>query len=490
MALKSLEMLATPMRPVVLGRHLGVLALSLAVMTAVPAGMAMLLGDPGFALRSALAATVLAAAGWPLSRLPAPRHIQTNEALAVTALGFALGALAMTWPFAGAGLTPVDALFESLSAITTTGLSALDRPGALPPALLFARAWMQWYGGLAIIVLALALVLGPGAVALRIAISEGGPDDVVAGTRTRAKQLMTVYAGLTVLAAVLLWLFGAAPFDAALHALTALSTGGFSTRDGSARDLGNGFVQAVLAVFCIAGAVSFSLQYRAAKGRPLLFLQDRELHALLLAIALTAGLVFLAEALARPAEWADHAGDAAFLAVSAQTTAGFSTTAVAELAPASKLALIVSMLVGGDVGSTAGGIKIVRLLLILRLLHLLFARACTPRHAVLDIDSGGRTASPQEVETAVGVVLLYLATILASWFCFLLAGLAPLDSLFEVVSALGTVGLSTGIAGPKLAASLKLVLCVDMWMGRLEILAVAVLAYPRSWVGPRGEAPT
>lgn len=487
MALKSLETLGTPIRPAVLGRYLGVLTLSLAVLAAVPAVAALLFGDTGFALRASIVAAVLGAAGWGLSRLPATRSVQQNEALAIVALGFAAGAVAMTWPFAGTGLAAADALFEAVSAITTTGLSVLDRTGDQPPALLFARAWMQWYGGLAIIVLALALVLGPGAIALRLAMTEADPEDLVSGTRDRARQLMTVYAGLTVLGAVLLWVAGAAPFDAVLHALTALSTGGFSTHGDSAAALGGRVVQAVLALLCIAGAVSFSLQYRAVKGRPLALLRDREIHVLLLAVALSAGLVTLSETLARPSDWTSVVADSAFLAVSAQTTAGFSTIPVSELAPASKLALILSMLVGGDVGSTAGGIKIVRLMLILRLVHILFARASTPQHAVIEVGIGGRSVAPPEVQAALGVVLLYLCTVLASWFCFLLAGLDPLDSLFEIVSALGTVGLSTGIAGPELATPLKLVLCLDMWMGRLEIMAVAVLAYPRSWIGQRGE---
>lgn len=490
MALKSLETLGMPIRPAVLGRYLGVLALSLAVMAAVPAAAALLFEDTGFAVRGGAVAAALAGAGWALSRLPVARRIQRNEALAVTALGFALGAVAMAWPLAGTGLAVADALFESVSAITTTGLSVLGRTEELPRSLLFARAWMQWYGGLAIIVLALALVLGPGAIALRLAVTEDGPEDLVAGTRARAWQLMTVYGALTVLGAALLLLAGAAPFDAVLHALTALSTGGFSTHDDSVAGLAGGrLAQAVVALLCIAGAVSFSLQYRVATGRPGLLLRDRELHALLLAAAFTAVLVLLAEGLARQGSWTGLAADAAFLAVSAQSTAGFSTIPVAELAPASKLALILSMLVGGDVGSTAGGIKIVRLLLILRLAQILFARASTPPHAVVDVDSGGRSVAPPEIQAAVGIVLLYLAAMLGSWFCFLLAGYDPLDSLFDIVSALGTVGLSTGIAGPGLTTPLKLMLCLDMWMGRLEILAVAVLAYPRSWIGPRGETP-
>ena len=173
------------------------------------------------------------------------------------------------------------------------------------------------------------------------------------------------------------------------------------------------------------------------------------------------------------------------MALSAQTTTGFQTVAPAELAPASKLALIVAMTVGGDIGSTAGGFKIFRMLVILRLLQLLFVRTCMPRHAVADARFGGHSLGPDEIAMAASIAALYAVTIQLSWFCFLIAGLDPLNSLFDVVSAVGTVGLSTGVAGPGLAAPLKIVLCLDMLMGRLEILAVLVLAYPRTWFGPR-----
>jgi len=178
-------------------------------------------------------------------------------------------------------------------------------------------------------------------------------------------------------------------------------------------------------------------------------------------------------------------GDAAFMAVSAQTTSGFQTIDPAGLAPATKLALIFSMAVGGDVGSTAGGLKILRLLVMLRLVQLLFAQTVTPRHAVIEPRIAGRSLGQGEIAAAGGIVTLYAGTILLSWFCFLVAGLEPLDSLFDVVSAIGTVGLSAGIAGPELATPLKLVLCLDMLMGRLEILAILVLAYPRNWFAPR-----
>jgi len=485
MTMKSLDTLAAAMRTRVLAKHVGVFALSLALMAAVPAVAALLLWDTAFAWRSALLALVLAGGGFVCSRIEAPAHVRQNEAMAATALGFALGGLAMAWPFTAAGLAPLDAVFESVSAITTTGLSTGGPIAGVPRALLFARSWMQWYGGLTIVILAFVLVLGPGAAARRLTIADTAPEDLASGTFARGRRLLIVYAGLTAAGFAALWALGLNPFDAAVHAFSSLSTGGFSSHQDSVAGIGGRAVHTAVALLFVLGAVSFSLQYRAWKGGPMTLLRDGGFLTLIAAAAAVWVLVVLAQWLAGAALGPGLAADAAFMALSAQTTTGFQTVAPADLAPASKLALIAAMTVGGDVGSTAGGIKIFRLLVILRLLQLLFARACMPRHAVAEARIGGQSLGPDEIATAVSVVALFAATILISWFCFLAAGYDALDSLFDVVSAVGTVGLSTGVASPDLAAPLKIVLCLDMLMGRLEILAVLVLAYPRSWLGSR-----
>jgi len=175
------------------------------------------------------------------------------------------------------------------------------------------------------------------------------------------------------------------------------------------------------------------------------------------------------------------------IAVSAQTTVGFAPVDPGSLDAGSKLTLIVAMLIGGDAGSTAGGIKILRFLIVVRLLHVLLLRSALPPHAVMPFRVADRTLEPPEVQIAVSIVLLFAITLLVSWLPFLLLGYAPLDSLFDVASALGTVGLSTGVTGPALHPLLKAVLCVDMLMGRLEIVAVLVLFYPRTWFGRRRE---
>lgn len=485
MSIQGLETLATAMRARVLARYLGVFCLSLVLIAAVPGFVALLMGDIGFAVHCGIVSLLLAAVGFPLSRLQAPSQIQMNEAMAIISLGFLIGGAAMTLPFTAAGLAPIDAFFESVSAITTTGLSAAGGTENKSDAFLFARAWAQWYGGLGIIILAFVIVLGPGAVSRRLTLSETGPEDLLGGSWAHGKKVLVLYAGLTVAGGMLLWALGAPALDAVVHALSSLSTGGYSSYESSAAGLEGPLLRGILMLLCIAGAISFTLQYQVWRKGPMSFFRDGEVQTLIFLMIAGWALILCAEWLSGRSLNAGLAGNAAFMTVSAQTTAGYQTIAPTDLSTASKLILIFSMTVGGDVGSTAGGLKIFRLLIMIRLVQVLLARTATPRHAVMEPRLGGRTLEPSEISTAGGMVALYAATIFLSWLCFLAAGLDPLDSLFDVASAVGTVGLSTGIAGADLTAPLKLILTLDMLMGRLEILAVLVLAYPRNWIGPR-----
>jgi len=182
--------------------------------------------------------------------------------------------------------------------------------------------------------------------------------------------------------------------------------------------------------------------------------------------------------------WQEGLQLAPLLAFSAQTTSGFEATPVADLGTGSKLILIVSMFIGGDAGSTAGGIKIVRFLLVLRLVQFVFQRTRAPRHAVLQLESAG-WFDVRESYAMLALISMFIMVIVASWLVFLVLEFPPVDALFEVVSAVGTVGLTSGVTDSQLGVLPKAVLCIDMLMGRLEIIAVLLLFYPGTWIGKR-----
>ena len=173
--------------------------------------------------------------------------------------------------------------------------------------------------------------------------------------------------------------------------------------------------------------------------------------------------------------------------MNAQSTTGFFTIPIRDLNEASRLTLIGSMLMGGSVGSTAGGFKLLRLILMLRLLQLVLARAAAPRHAVIEARLGGRRIDEEDLGHATLIMVMFVLVVFLSWLAFVAYGYPSLNALFEVVSATGTVGLTTGITRPELEPVLKAILCFDMLAGRVEIIALLVVLYPYTWFGKRSE---
>lgn len=493
MAIQGAESLAYAIRGTAVLRLLGDLCRALAGVALVPALFAAAAADWPFARRAAVVSMALAALAYASTRLPAVRRLQPNEAMTAVALGYLATALLMSWPLSTGGLAPLDAVFHSVSAVTTTGLTTAGSVESLSMSVIFTQAWMQWCGGLAIIVLAV-LLMEPGPAARRLSETDQYETDPLAGARQRARWALIIYSVLTVLGCAVLAALGAGWFDALVHALSGISTGGFSSHDDSLAGLGTWPIQAAVMMLALAGAIPLA-RYRAwGPGQPgglerLRGFLDTETRTLLIACALLAAMLVATLALAGGLPWQQALRTAPLLAVSAQSTAGFTPVEIGALDDSSKLLLTVSMFTGGGLGSTAGGIKIFRLLLLLRLIQLSILRPALPQHAVAGLRVDGRSIDDAGLLQAIGILACFAALVLLSWLAFVMHGHDPLDSLFEVVSATGTVGLSTGLASPQLEPLLKVVLCADMWMGRLEVLAVLVLLHPRSWIGRRAGSP-
>lgn len=470
----------------VLGRYLGQLALVLALLALPPLGVSLCFGEFLASQRYFTIIALLVAAGWPLSRLKAPDRIQGNEAMVIVTLAFVLSPLLMSWPLAAAGLTAMDALFEAVSGVTTTGLTTLATVQDKGHTFLFARAWMQWYGGLGIAVLAMAIMAQHG-LATRKLVDASGTELQVSSTRTHARRVLAVYVLLTLAGGLLIWAAGLAPFDAMAHVLSAVSTGGFSTFDQSLGGALPGAAPFAVVFVSFLGAVSLPLYFFAWRRGIGELLGDMELRAL--AGACLGGTLLLAlwfwQAGVPMAEALRQGG---LLAVSAQTTAGFSAQSIAALDAFPMGLVILAMAVGGSLGSTAGGVKLLRVLILLRLIQTLLRRSAATEHAVVEARLDGRRLEEADTTNALLIIALFGVVVVLSWLAFLAHGYPPLDALFEVVSAAGTVGLSTGITGSDLPVFLKLVLCLDMLAGRLEIVALLVTLYPVIWIGRKQEA--
>jgi len=473
-------------RPLPVLKYFGQLCFVLALLTLVPLVVSIILADYRVTFRYSIVVVGVFTTGLFLQRLPTPKRIQTNEAIVVTALAFLFAAMVMTWPTMASGLSFTDALFETISGVTTTGLSVTASVADKSAIFLFSRSWMQWVGGLGIVILAVATMIRPGLVAKRIGDLEDYEEDLVGSTRTHARRVIIVYSILTGFGIIVLGLLGAGWFNSVIYSLSAVSTGGFSPHDASLAGLNSQWSQAMVILLSVAGAIPLVLYFRSFKEGGRVLIRDRQLQGLLIA-GLVAALLMALFLTRDGLSWIQALHHGVLNAFSAQSTAGFATLDISQLNAGAKLTLIFSMLLGGGAGSTAGGIKILRLLILVQLLYNFLQRAGMPRQAVAEASLGRRRLETDEIQSALSIIFLFLTFIGISWLIFIGMGHNPLDSLFEVVSAIGTVGLSSGISAPELHPLLKGVLGADMLLGRLEIIAWLVLFYPRTWIGRKLE---
>lgn len=483
MAHQGVNTLAYAIRGSVIAKYGGRLCGVLAVLNLAPLIVSLVYNETLLSMRYFIIVAALTLTSLTTLHLQIPSKLQVNEALVITILAFAAAAITMVYPFVGAGLPWLDALFEAVSGVTTTGLSTVADVEIQPHSFLFARAWLQWYCGLAIIVLSLVLLSGPGIAARRLAAAGGDVDDIIGTSGAYAQRMLAIYMLLTVFGITITMALGQDAFNATLHILSAVSTGGYSSFNTSLNALDGWAPRVAVLVVCVSGALPLALYYQAWQYGWRQLANDREVQTLLLCIGLITLVLWMNLLIRHTFTPTEALIQTAATVVSAQTTSGFSTVNIADLDTGSKGILIIAMALGGGMGSSAGGIKITRLLILLRLLQILLLRTALPTHAVAEPHLGGHRLESAEIQHALFIILLYVSVIFLSWLLFLIFGYDPLNALFEVVSATATVGLSVGITSQDLHPLLKGILCIDMLMGRLEVFALLVLCYPATWFG-------
>ncbi|WP_292022304.1 potassium transporter TrkG [Maritimibacter sp. UBA3975] len=452
--------------------------LVLAAITGVPA-VAALAGQRWELLTVlALPTVAFAAVGLVAPRFWAPDDLRGIEAV-VTLVGLFAVAAAMPVPaFMVLGLPGWDAVFESVSAITSTGLTVATGTMDWPFAGHLLRGWLQWSGGFAIAVAGVALIVGPGATAQAMGKVGIEKRDLLSSTREQARQLMIVYGALSILAIAVLLPLLPTSWEAVVVGLTAVSTGGFTPRPDSLASYGR-LAQVVTMLICLSTTVTlmFYVLWRRKGLRTAL----GETNARGVMVGFITGLVVLTALFFVSAEMPLSAlTDVLLNFTSALTTAGFSVAVVTDV-PGVVAFLLTAMIIGGGVGSTAGGIKIDRAISVARMIGLTLMRMRTPPRAVTHLKEEGQPVKSERIISLVAVVACYGITALVAWIVFLMSGEAPLGSLFDIVSALSTVGLSSGVTGPDLAPHLKAVLAAAMFLGRLEFLAVIAALSPATW---------
>ncbi|SER72414.1 trk system potassium uptake protein TrkH [Nitrosomonas sp. Nm51] len=477
-------LLQKPVRLGVVGKYLGQLLLVMAVLAIIPLAASLIFMEYHLTLRYIIVEIILLTTGLPLMRISASTDIQTNEGLVITGLIFILSPLIMTIPVMGSGLNFIDALFETVSAFTTTGLSVATQLQQQPQTFLFARTYMQWIGGLGIVILTIALLLRPGAY-IRKLIELDESSDFVSSARMYARRILTIYIVLTGICTGLIWMADGNFFNAITHAFSAVSTGGFSNFDNSLAGFHSPFGAISVILGCIFGALPLLLYFHIRQHSFLMIYRDvqvRTIVFLFLFISLALTWVLLHDSQMTFREAVFHAP---LMAISAQTTAGFASLDVTQIGAHGMLILMMAMFTGGALGSTAGGIKLYRMLIFWQALSFMLKKATVTPHAVILPRLAGKNLETDEINRALLVILLFIFTITCAWLVFLFSGYEPLAALFEVVSATATVGLSSGITDIDLSPHLKLTLCLCMLLGRLEFFALLVLVYPSTWTNRR-----
>ena len=471
-------------------RITGVLLMLFSIAMVVPVAVALFYGEDTIAtFLAAFGITFGAGAALRFSRPRSEAELRSREGFLITVLFYVglglFGALPMYFAPSLAD-TFTDAAFESLSGLTTTGATVVSGLDDLPRSILFYRQLLQWLGGMGIIVLAVAVLpmLGVAGMQLYRAESPGPVKDTKLTPRITetARALWLIYCGLTLACALAYWVAGMSLFDAVCHAFSTVAIGGFSTHDASLGHFASGWIESVAIVFMILSGINFGLHFLAWR-RPTLYFTDREVRTYLSALVFVAVLVVWS-LLQNPGATANPVRDGIFQAVSITTTTGF-TTANFSLWPSFvPFLLLFAAFAGGCAGSTAGGIKMMRVLLVSRQGLREIRRLIHP-NGVFPVKLG-REVIPDRVLDGIWGFFAAYVTIFLAMVCLVLA-----ISGLDFVSAFSAVGACLNNLGPglgsvalnyaDLTAPTKWLLVLAMLLGRLEIFTLLVLLTPAYW---------
>lgn len=420
---------------------------------------------------------------------PKPMVINHREGMVIVSLGWIVCAFFGALPFALGGFPSfTDAYFESMSGFTTTGASILTDIEALPKGLLFWRSLTHWLGGMGIIVLTIAILpfLGVGGMQLYKAEVPGPvADKLQPRIKDTAMSLWKVYVLFTVVQTVLLMFGGMNLFESVCHAFGTMATGGFSTRNASIAAYNSAYIDYVISFFMIVASLNFALHFQLFRGRPLVLSRDPEFRFFMILVLLLIAIVSLATYGFNYPSWGDAVRFSTFQVASIISTTGFATADYELWLPLPQGVLLLCMFIGGCAGSTAGGIKCMRVMLLFKHSYRELFRLVHPR-AVLPLKFGAKLVKEEVVASIWGFFVLFIALFVLSSLALAAMGVDVLTAFSAVVACIGNVGPGLGEVGPVnnysgIPALGKWVLSFCMLLGRLEIYTVLVLFMPEFW---------
>ncbi len=420
-----------------------------------------------------------------------PANLGTRDGFLIVVLFWVLLSVLGAWPLMiSTDLKPLDALFEAVSGVTTTGATVITGLDDLPKSVLFYRQQLQWLGGMGLIVLGVAVLpmLGIGGMQLYRAEVPGPSKEEKLTPRLAqtARALWLLYFALTVACAAGYWLAGMNLYDAVAHSLSTVSTGGFSTHDASIGFYDSSLVEWVSVIFMLLAAINFGVHFTVWHQRdPLHYWHDPEARAFLkfvVAVVLVVSLVLLVEG--EYSHLTHSVQDATFEVVSLVTSTGFATVDFSHWPDFLPLLLIYISFVGGCGGSTAGGMKVMRVVLLIRQ-GVQQVRSLIHPHALIPVRIGKRNIDPRLMQGVWGFFGFYMATFALLVLLMIHAGLDERSAFAAVATCMNNLGPGLGEVAytfQSVSDMGKLLSIIAMLLGRLEIFTLLVLLSPGFWL--------
>ncbi|OEE69249.1 potassium transporter TrkH [Enterovibrio norvegicus FF-33] len=469
---------------------IGLVLSKIALFMYVPTLTAFFTGTPGF-LDFGLAVIITHVAAFLCLTLGKTDNFRLNarDMFVITTLVWLIASAFAALPFVFINhISFTDAYFETMSGITTTGSTVLSHLDKMAPAILLWRSILQWLGGVGFIVMGVAILPFLNVGGMRLFQTESSDWSAKSSPRTKnvATSIMKVYLFLSVLCFLAYWLTGMTPFQALNHAMTTISTGGYSTSDASMNRFSHS-AQWVGTVFMFAGGLPFLLMMQSLRRRDAsLVINDAQIRGFTYLVLATSTMVSIWLVTYKSYAIADAIRVSTFNIVSVVTTTGFGLDDFTAWGPFASVIFAFMLIVGGCSGSTAGGAKIFRFQVALALLKKHIQQLVHPSGVFIQ-RYNGRPVNEDIVRSVVAFAITYLFTILVVAMVLAATGLDGITSLSGAMTAVANVGPGMGnIIGPtgnfaSLSDTAKWALCIGMLMGRLEILTVLVLLFPAFW---------
>ena len=417
-------------------------------------------------------------------------YIGPREGMAIVAIGWTAIGFFGSLPFHLADVFPTfaDSFFESVSGFTTTGSSVMTNIEAAPKGILFWRSFIQWLGGMGIIVLSLAILpfLGVGGMQLyKAEVPSPVPDKLKPRLSETAMLLWKVYALISLIQLILLLIGGMSLYEALCHTFTTMPTGGFSTKNTSIAHYDSVYFDVIIIIFMLLAGINFSLHYQMLRGRTMAFWEDTECRFFLGMVILFTCLITFDVHGQVYESFGDALRYSSFQVASIVTTTGYAT-ADYELWPGmSQLIILLCMFIGASAGSTGGGMKCIRILLCFKYCYRELFSLIHPR-AVSQIKLAGKTVPEEVMRSIIGFLAIYVGLFAICSVLLAGTGVDFVTSFTAVASCIGNIGPGFGMIGPTenfamIPQAGKWILIWCMLLGRLEIYTVIILLVPEFW---------